>query len=141
MSCEINFDGVDFEALSLYSQEPLSPKAVVSDDRLHAAIDSDLICSRPLTRAVCLQGPGEIDQRIQGIARKSGLPIGPMGNVSGEIGGEAKWGGDQGFTISGYLSGKVSDDYGNTASTDVTVRSDGSGSVSASVSHEEKTDS
>lgn len=54
-------------------------------------------------------------------------------------GGEAKftveWGGSEGPSISGSASGSIRDDHGNKASAEVKVNSDGSGSASVSISH------
>lgn len=61
--------------------------------------------------------------------------------MSGEVGGTITWGGEAGIQASGYVSGNASDNNGNKVDITVEVKSDGSGSATASASHEGKTDS
>ncbi len=75
-------------------------------------------------------------QQIQIETYNKAMKITPM-ETKAEIGGTISWGGEKGVEISGYASGSASDDNGNTADVTVEVNSDGTGSATVSVSHDE----
>lgn len=68
-----------------------------------------------------------------------------VSSVDASVGGKAEitvgWGGKDGTTISGSISGSVSDSNGNKAEVKVEVENDGSGTATVSAEHTEQSKS
>lgn len=78
--------------------------------------------------------PKEIEQRTQKVAKIASKN--PNANGRADI--TFEWGGKDGPTVSGSISGGFSDDKGNRAGVKVEVQSDGSGKATISAEHEKK---
>lgn len=139
MSSEITFDSIDLDNISLYYSLSSSDGGI-SENSFHKAIYSPLESSSQTINKNYPNRPFSItESKTQRVAQNQ--MIIPVGNVKGEVGGTISWGGEDGVEISGYVSGSASDDRGNTASIEVEINSDGSGSATVSGSHDEDTNS
>ena len=88
-----------------------------------------------LTKSVAFSNAlKEVEQRTQQAAK-----IAPMGaNVTAKTEVTIEWGGKQGTSINGSVSGSVSDNKGNKTEVRVQVERDGSGKATISAEHEKK---
>jgi len=59
-------------------------------------------------------------------------------NVSGKAEINIEWGGSNGTSFNGSVSGNISDQKGNKAEASIKIDDDGAGKISASVSHDDK---
>lgn len=75
----------------------------------------------------------EIQRRIYSCLQKT--PLLEV-NRSVTVGGTASWGGKEGVQYSGYAKGEVKDNKGNKAEVKVEQKSDGTGNLSVSATHE-----
>lgn len=135
MSYEVSFDDVDRLCRYDGALAPLDTPAKNFD--FHASICSQYNGRAVLAKSSVLNNHvTELEQRTQRAAR-----IAPMGNVSGEAGVTVNWGGNDGPSIGGYVSGSASDDKGNSVDLTVEVNNDGTGSATVSASHDQDTGS
>lgn len=138
MLSEISFE--DFDRLDTYERTIVQPGLSLAT--FHQAICTSTCGIRSVERMIISDGaPTEIEQRTQRLARSHRIEKVPMGNVSGEAGITISWGGDNGPSVGGYVSGGASDDKGNSVEVNVQVNGDGTGSATASASHDEDTGS
>ncbi|MDP1609204.1 MAG: hypothetical protein Q8L98_07825 [Chlamydiales bacterium] len=76
----------------------------------------------------------ELAMKTQSMAREHHRGSG----ASAEAGISCGWGGKDGIELSGYATGTVHDDKGNSAQVTVEQKSDGTGNVDVSVRHDEQ---
>ena len=136
MSYEVNFSSGDSNEFDQYYDASIS-ESIAQSANMHQIPFSSVHSSFVLHQIrVQRRNESEMEQRIQAAVRTVGLKTLAKG-ISGEAGIKWEWGGNEGSGLSGYVSGSASDDKGNKAEVEVEVNSDGSGNVTASVSHEE----
>jgi hypothetical protein len=83
---------------------------------------------------ILCKAPKEVEQRTQKVAKIASSNA----NASGRADITFEWGGKDGPSVSGSISGSCSDDRGNKAEVRVSVESDGSGKATVSAEHDKK---
>lgn len=140
MSFEVNLSSVDFDEFEK-SYHSFDPHPIAITETFHEAIFSPPSSSYHAETAIQFGNKwSEVEHKTQRIAQNH--EIAPMdANVSGKVEVTVGWGGSVGTTISGSVSGSVSDNNGNKAEVKVEVESDGSGTATVSAEHEKKSGS
>lgn len=131
MSYGVNFDDVD--RLSRYDGAPARFDEPNKSFDFHESICSQYNGGAIFAKSTALTSHvTELEQRTQRAAKVA--PMDANVGVKAEI--TCEWGGKDGVTVSGSISGSVSDDKGNSVEAKAEIDSDGSGRVSAAAEHE-----
>ena len=137
--CEIH--SVDFDQLDPFFENP-SRASLSSELGMHKVLMSwQENVSHSLKGRVGSQEivDSSLDvQRVESFKRKT-KPFMAMAGGSGKVeaGVTIRWGGENGVEASGYGKAEVHDDNGNRVAFEVEQKSDGTGSMTASVQREE----
>ncbi len=131
MSCDIEGLGYFFGVFdeNLLDEDSESLPKIISEAIFSEELPK-LKIKKPINTACFLN---EIQRKIHSCLQKTPL-LKTNGSVT--VGGSASWGRKEGVQYSGYAKGEVQDNKGNKAEVKVEQKSDGTGNLSVSATHE-----